>query len=99
MPLPLNPQEELTMSTLAQTPMVSLHMEWLYPIAYAAMEAEQNNQNFIADLSDLAASLEHYLNLIDGDQSDDTNELDLRFQALSKIFKQVVALHSDVLID
>ncbi|NJM67496.1 MAG: hypothetical protein HC851_18390 [Acaryochloris sp. RU_4_1] len=77
------------MTTLTETPILSLHTQYLDPLAYAAMEAEQDCQAFITDLTDLCEKISNYLNIADGSHFDDPNALSQRFQDLSHLYQYV----------
>ncbi|NJM68244.1 MAG: hypothetical protein HC851_22545 [Acaryochloris sp. RU_4_1] len=77
------------MTTLTETPILSLHTQYLDPLAFAAMEAEQDRQNFITDLTDLCEKINSYLNIADDRHSEDPNALSERFQNLSHLYQYV----------
>jgi hypothetical protein len=77
------------MTTLTETPILSLHTQYLDPLAFAAMEAEQDRLNFITDLTDLCEKITNYLNIADGGHSDDPNAFSQRFQDLSHLYQYV----------
>ncbi|NJM68072.1 MAG: hypothetical protein HC851_21595 [Acaryochloris sp. RU_4_1] len=78
------------MTTLTETPILSLHTQYLDPLAYTAMEAEQDCMNFVCDLiTDLAEKISNYLNIADGGCSDNPDEMSQRFQDLSHLYQYV----------